>query len=56
MKLVLALAAAAGIYYFLGTEKGKEMVSQVKDGACDLTKNLFKKGKDLVSTAGDAIA
>ena len=56
MKLVLALAAAAGIYYFLGTDKGKEMVAQVKDGACDLTKNLFSKGKDIVSTVGDKLA
>jgi predicted nucleic acid-binding Zn ribbon protein len=50
MKLLLTIAAGVGIYYFLGTDKGKDMVQQAKKAACDLKDDLLKKGKDVVSS------
>jgi hypothetical protein len=50
MKLLLTIAAGVGIYYFLGTDKGKDMLKQAKKAACDLKDDLLKKGRDAVST------
>ena len=50
MKFLLTLAAGVAIYHFLGTEKGKDMVSQVKKAACDLKDDLMKKGRDVVTS------
>ena len=40
--ILLGAAAAAGIAYFLNTEKGKELVAELKEKANDL-ENDFKE-------------
>lgn len=56
MKWLIGIAAGAAAIYFLRTEKGKAFIDSVKkeangisDTLCDLTGDLFKKGKSMAS-------
>lgn len=58
MKWLIGIAAGAAAIYFLRTDKGKSFINSVKkeangisDALCNLTEDLFKKGKSVVGKA-----
>ena len=58
MKWLIGLAAGAAVIYLMRTEKGKELIESVKkeansmgDVLCNLTEDLFKKGKSFAGKA-----
>ena len=48
MKLLFGLVATAAAYYFLKTEKGRELAETFKKEANTLGENLFAKGGELL--------
>ncbi|MES2331743.1 MAG: YtxH domain-containing protein [Bacteroidota bacterium] len=60
MKWIIGLAAGAAAVYFLRTEKGKQLVEDVKkeaesvgDSLYALAEGLFKKGTSLAGKAAE---
>jgi gas vesicle protein len=60
MKWLIGIAAGAAAIYFLRTEKGKAFIDSVKkeangisDTLCNLTEDLFNKGKSVASKVSE---